>query len=91
MKNQKYKVILFYKFVNLKNPEKVRDAQRKLCENLSLKGRMLLAHEGVNATFEGTVSNINKYKKFGARIVQNIGIKTIPKEESNKKDRKSVV
>lgn len=61
--NPKYKVILFYKFVKVKNPEKLRDIQRELCEKLNLKGRMLLATEGVNATFEGTVSNINKYKK----------------------------
>ena len=39
------------------------EEQRKLCENLGLKGRILLAEEGINATLEGTVKNINKYKK----------------------------
>lgn len=63
MMKEKYKVILFYKFVNIRNPEKVKVLQRQLCENLHLKGRMLLATEGVNATFEGTVRDINKYKK----------------------------
>src|SRR3989344_5905062 len=59
----KYKVILFYKFITIKNPKKLMEEQRKLCENLGLKGRILLAEEGINATLEGTVKNINKYKK----------------------------
>jgi len=58
-----YKVILFYKFVNIKKPEKLVESQRELCVKLGLKGRMLLANEGVNATFEGRVRDINKYKK----------------------------
>lgn len=37
--------------------------QRELASSLGLKGRMLLAEEGVNATFEGSVRQINKYKK----------------------------
>lgn len=60
----KYKVILFYKFVDIKNPEKLMWEQRNLCESLSLKGRMVLAREGINATFEGKVRDVNKYEKM---------------------------
>lgn len=60
---EKFKVILFYKFVTIKNPEKLMREQKKLCASLNLNGRMLLATEGINATFEGRVRDINKYKK----------------------------
>ena len=55
--------MLFYKFVKIKNPKKLMEEQKELCASLNLKGRMLLAKEGVNATFEGTARNVNAYKK----------------------------
>lgn len=62
-KMEKYTVILFYKFSRIKNPGKFRDQQRKIAEGFGLKGRMLVAPEGVNATFEGTAKNIKGYVK----------------------------
>lgn len=59
----KYKVILFYKFTKIQNPQKLVKEQKKICLALDIKGRMLIAKEGINATFEGTEKNINKYKK----------------------------
>lgn len=56
-----YTIILFYKYVNIENPEKLRDEQRALCEKLNLKGRIITATEGINVTLEGTTPNINKY------------------------------
>lgn len=55
-------VILFYKFTPIDDPVAFRDEQRALCEKLGLTGRMLIAHEGVNATFEGTNEAIETYK-----------------------------
>lgn len=63
MKEEVYTVILFYKFITIKNPTKFRDQQRQLCESLHLKGRMLLATEGVNATFEGRNADIKEFEK----------------------------
>ena len=34
-----------------------------ICEKLGLKGRCIIAHEGINATFEGTKENIQDYIK----------------------------
>jgi UPF0176 protein len=59
----KYRVILFYKFLTIKNPEKFMKEQKGLCAGLNLKGRMLVSEEGVNGTLEGSVAAINKYKK----------------------------
>ncbi|OGZ63860.1 MAG: hypothetical protein A3A98_01055 [Candidatus Staskawiczbacteria bacterium RIFCSPLOWO2_01_FULL_40_39] len=58
-----YTIILFYKFTHIKNPEKFKIQQRKIAESFGLKGRMLIATEGVNATFEGTTKNIKGYMK----------------------------
>ena len=56
-----YSVILFYKYVQLADPEAVRASQRALCEELGLKGRVLLAEEGINATLAGTTLAIDEY------------------------------
>jgi len=59
--NPEFTILLFYKYVRIDNPEEVRDAQRKLCENLGLKGRLIFAGEGVNVTLEGTKENVKSY------------------------------
>jgi UPF0176 protein len=63
MKNN-FIVILFYKFINLTDPEAIMNAHKEKCRELNMTGRMILATEGVNATFEGTEENIEEYKKF---------------------------
>lgn len=54
-------VILFYKYVSLPDPEAVHRAQRELCESLGLKGRILLAEEGINGTLAGPTTAIDTY------------------------------
>jgi UPF0176 protein len=58
----RYTVILFYKFVPVQDPAALRDEQRALAEMCNLKGRMLVATEGINATFEGTDADVARYK-----------------------------
>src|SRR3989344_2508926 len=58
-----YQIILFYKYVGISGPETVAQAQREICARLDLKGRCIVASEGINATFEGTVENIKEYVK----------------------------
>ena len=59
--NNAYQILLFYKYVSIENPEKERDFQRDLCQNLDLKGRLIVAKEGINVTLEGTKENTEKY------------------------------
>jgi len=61
MENLKYSVILFYKYVELEDPEAVMAWQKEICKSLELKGRTLLAKEGINATLEGETESITKY------------------------------
>jgi len=63
MKKEHYTVILFYKFAKIKNPEAFKLRQRKIAKKFSLKGRMLVATEGVNATFEGAAKDVKAYVK----------------------------
>ncbi|TXG78659.1 hypothetical protein E6Q11_00650 [Candidatus Dojkabacteria bacterium] len=57
----KYTILLYYKYVRIKNPAELMIIQRAWCEALSLKGRIILAEEGINGTVEGTDVNIKKY------------------------------
>lgn len=58
---QPIKILLYYKYVPLENPEAVRDAQKKLCEELGLKGRILVAKEGINGTIAGDTEQVDEY------------------------------
>ncbi|MEX1014283.1 MAG: rhodanese-related sulfurtransferase [Candidatus Paceibacterota bacterium] len=75
-----YTVILFYKYTDIENTKKLKKDQLKLAESLSLKGRMIIADEGINGTFEGTNENIEKYIEKMREIDQfsDIDFKTHP-------------
>lgn len=60
----KYKVILFYKFTHIAAPKAVIKIHRKKAEELNLLGRMFVAKEGINATFEGKNDDIEAYVNF---------------------------
>lgn len=57
------KVILFYKFVPLADPEAIKLWQRTLCESLDLKGRVLIADHGINGTLGGDMKQLKNYIK----------------------------
>ncbi len=57
-------VILFYKFADIADPAAFVAAHKQKAGELGLTGRMLVAEEGVNGTFEGTRENIEEYKNF---------------------------
>ena len=54
-------VILFYKYVALAEPESFAAAQRELCSRLGLKGRILIAGEGINGTLAGSRPAVDEY------------------------------
>src|SRR3989344_474470 len=58
----RYKILLYYKYTKVENPEALSAWHRGVCEVLGLKGRILIAKEGINGTVEGTVENTEKYK-----------------------------
>lgn len=58
-----YEIIIFYKYTRINDPAGFMAWLRKTCEALSLKGRILLAHEGINGTVEGSPENIRAFEK----------------------------
>lgn len=55
------KILLYYKFQPVADPEAVRLWQRSLCENLNLKGRILISVHGINGTVGGDVQDLKTY------------------------------
>ncbi|MDR3519616.1 MAG: rhodanese-related sulfurtransferase [Candidatus Pacebacteria bacterium] len=63
MNEERHQIILFYKYVHIDDPEAVKAWQEDICARLELKGRGIIAQEGINITFEGTKENIAEYIK----------------------------
>ncbi len=59
----KWTVLLFYKYVHISDPKAVMDWQRQLCEKYGFKGRLIVASEGINFTFEGKTEDTESYIK----------------------------
>jgi UPF0176 protein len=56
-----YQILLYYKYCNIEDPKVEMERQRAFCEALDLKGRIIVAEEGINGTVEGTVEATEKY------------------------------
>jgi UPF0176 protein len=56
-----YPVILFYKYVAIADAETFATEQRELCAALGLKGRILIAAEGINGTLAGPAEAMDRY------------------------------
>ena len=57
------KVILYYGFTPISDPEAVRLWQNTLCESLGIKGRILISKHGINGTLGGEMSALKKCVK----------------------------
>ena len=57
------KILLYYKFTPIADPDTMRLWQRTLCEKLSLKGRILISKHGINGTVGGELDDLKAYVK----------------------------
>jgi len=55
------KIILYYKFVPVTDPDMTMRWQRELCERLDLKGRIIISPHGINGTIGGDMENVKAY------------------------------
>jgi UPF0176 protein len=55
------KILLFYKFTPLADPEAIRLWQRDLCESFDLGGRILISRDGINGTVGGELIDVKRY------------------------------
>jgi UPF0176 protein len=68
------KVILYYKFVPVRDPDMTMRWQRELCTRLQLKGRIIISKHGINGTLGGDIENLREYKREMNRSVIFKGI-----------------
>lgn len=54
-------ILLYYKYTEIKDHEAFAKEHLKFCEALNLKGRVLIAHEGINGTVSGERENAEAY------------------------------
>ncbi len=57
------KILLYYKFTPVKDPELLRLWQKTLCDSLGLKGRILVGPQGINGTVGGEIDVLKAYVK----------------------------
>ena len=55
------KILLFYKFTPLADPDAIRLWQKTLCEDLGITGRILLSEHGINGTIGGSLKAVKRY------------------------------
>ena len=58
-----HKILLFYIFRPLADPQAIRLWQRELCDRLNLRGRILVSQHGINGTVGGEVESLLTYIK----------------------------
>lgn len=57
------KILLYYKFTPIADPEAVKLWQKTLCDSLGLKGRILVSRHGLNGTVGGDIEACKAYIK----------------------------
>jgi len=58
------KIILYYKFVPVPDPDMTMRWQREMCTRLGLKGRILISPHGINGTLGGDIESLRMYKRL---------------------------
>jgi UPF0176 protein len=57
------KILLYYKFTPIADPEAMRLWQRTLCDSVGVKGRILISKHGINGTLGGDLQALKAYVK----------------------------
>ncbi|WP_460802580.1 oxygen-dependent tRNA uridine(34) hydroxylase TrhO [Microbacterium sp. GXF6406] len=57
------KIVLFYAFTPLPDPEAIRIWQRDLGEALGLRGRLIISKDGINGTLGGDIRALKKWSR----------------------------
>jgi UPF0176 protein len=58
---KKYQVLLYYHYTPIEDPERFREDHHLLCLDLDLRGRIIVASEGLNGTVSGTKEACQAY------------------------------
>lgn len=61
MNDTPFQVLLYYRYVPIPDPPAYLESHRRLCEELDLRGRIIIGSEGINGTVSGTQKNTELY------------------------------
>ncbi len=59
-----FRVLLYYKYVQIADPHTVAYDHLAICKSLGLLGRIYISEEGINGTCAGTPEQVKKYMKY---------------------------
>src|ERR1044071_1037480 len=59
-----FRTLLFYKYVQIENATQFASEHLAFCKSVGLKGRVLVADEGINGTVSGTEDQTNIYVNY---------------------------
>lgn len=63
-----YRILLYYKFVPIADPQALAAVHLAYCKRLGLRGRILIAPEGINGTCSGTPEQTTAYQNLMEQI-----------------------
>lgn len=61
MRKMDYRVLLYYNYTTIEDPEVFAKEHLTFCKSIGLKGRILVAEEGINGTVSGTIEATEAY------------------------------
>lgn len=64
---EQHYVLLYYCYSKIEDPETFREEHHRLCLDLDLRGRIIVASEGLNGTVSGTQESCEQYMEAVTR------------------------
>ncbi len=61
---KQYDILLYYCYTTIEDPEQFREAHHYLCLDLNLRGRIIVAPEGLNGTVSGLRADCQRYMEL---------------------------
>lgn len=61
VESREYRILLYYKFVHIDDPAAFAEEHLQFCNRLNVRGRIIIAPEGINGTVSGTVEQTERY------------------------------
>ncbi|HXA01910.1 MAG TPA: rhodanese-related sulfurtransferase [Cytophagaceae bacterium] len=61
---KKYQILLYYCYAPIQDPEAFREQHHLFCISLEIKGRIIIAAEGLNGTISGTTESCRLYMEM---------------------------
>ena len=62
--SKKIRVLLYYKYLPIENGAQFAADHLEFCKSIGLKGRILVADEGINGTVSGDYETTQKYMDY---------------------------